>query len=132
MNTKNNLIKFNLNADISNQLKNKQWILNVLGEEKDIFNIIMSYDSLKGGEDKKPPEEEQNEEKSGGGTSAGTVLLWILIILLICGALYAAYYYFYKKKFKKDTDLLKDINDVNVSMEDQSDRGLNTEEGLIK
>ena len=132
MNTKNNLVKFNLNADISKQLKNKQWILNVLAEEKDIFNIIMSYDSLKGGEDKKPPEEEQNEEKSGGGTSAGTVLLWILIILLICGAIYAAYYYFHKKKFKKDTDLLKDINDVNVSMEDQSDRGLNTEEGLIK
>ena len=117
--TDNNLIKYKLNSDISKKLKNKQWILNVLAEEKNIYNISISYDILK------------NYEESG--SSVGIIILWILIILLICGAAYAAYYFFYKKKYAKDSELMKDINDVHLSMEDQSERGLMAnEEGIIK
>ena len=111
-----NLIKFNLNSDISKQLKNKQWILNVLAEEKNIYNVIMSYDILKGSGKK--------------DRSVVIVILCIFIVLLICGAAYAAYYFLYKKKYAKDSQIMKDINDVHLSMADASER--TDEEGIIK
>ena len=120
INTENDLIKFKLNSDISKQLKKKQWILNVLAEEKNIYNISISYDVLKSGED------------IGGSSVGSTILLIFIILLLVCGVAYIAYSFFYKKKYSKDTELMKGINDVNLSMEDQSEKGMTNEEVIIK
>ena len=127
INTKDDFIKFDLNSDISKQIKNKNYKINILAEEIDVYNIIMSYDMIKGGEGRNS---EKNEKKKGMST-AGKVFLWLFIIILIGGGAYASYFFLYKKKPKKDDELLKEIKDVNLSMEDQSQRGINTEEGVV-
>ena len=81
----------------------------------------MSYDALG----------EKETGKKSSGSVAGKVFLWIFIIILIAASLYGAYYFFMKNKYKKDNDLLDSINDVNLSLEDQTNRGLNTEEGTL-
>ena len=61
------------------------------------------------------------------------IFLWIFIVLLVAGGgAFAVYYFFYKKRNNKIDSLLDDINNVNLSMEDQTEKGLNTEEGIIK
>ena len=124
INTKDDYTKFEINSDISKQIKDKSCILNILAEENKLYNISMSYDIL---------EKEKGEEKKKGksGSSAGMVFLWIFIILLIGVGAYFGYYFFIKKKYKKDDELLDKINDVNLSMEDQTGRGENTEEGVV-
>ena len=91
-----------------------------MAEEKNMYNVIMSYDVLKGGE--------KND------CSDFIVILCIfIIIVVICGAAYAAYYFLYKKKYAKDKDLMEGINDVHLSMADTSKSGLITdEEGIIE
>ena len=138
INTKDDLIKIDLYSEIAqikDQLNNKKWKLNILAEENDKYNIVMSYDVIegqgnKGGEDNNEQNKENKEESSG--SSVGKVFLWIFIIIIIAAAIYVAYYFLYKKRIRKDDDLLKDINDVNLSMEDQSAQAQNTEEGYIK
>jgi hypothetical protein len=113
--------KIDLTPEISKKIKSKSYVLNILAEEKDIYNICMSYDAIG----------ETEVGKKSSGSTAGKVFLWLFIIILIAASLYGAYYFFMKKRYKKDNDLLDSINDVNLSLEDQSNRGLNTEEGTI-
>ena len=126
INTDLEFSKIDITSEISKEIKSKEFLLNILAEEKDSYNICMSYDviKVKGNSQKK-------EEKEKGGSSAGKVFLALFIIILIGACAYGAYY-FIKKKRNKDDALLDDINDVNLSMEDQTERGLNTEEGIIK
>ena len=84
----------------------------------------MSYDVIEHGG------REKNDRK--GGSYVGKIFLGIFIIILIGTGAFAAYYFLYKKKNKKENELLKDINDINLSMEDQSNRGINTEEDMVK
>ena len=87
INTKEDLIKIDLYSEmeqIKDQLNNNKWKLNILAEEKDKYNIIMSYDMIegqgnKGGEDNKEQNKENEEESSG--SSVGKVFLWIFIII---------------------------------------------------
>lgn len=126
INTDLEFSKIDITSEISKEIKSKEFLLNILAEEKDSYNICMSYDviKVKGNSQKK-------EEKEKGGSSAGKVFLALFIIILIGACAYGAFY-FIKKKRNKDDALLDDINDVNLSMEDQTERGLNTEEGIIK
>ena len=126
INTDLEFSKIDITSEISKEIKSKEFLLNILAEEKDSYNICMSYDviKVKGNSQKK-------EEKEKGGSSAGKVFLALFIIILIGACAYGAFY-FIKKKRNKDDALLEDINDVNLSMEDQTERGLNTEEGIIK
>ena len=94
--------------------------MNVLAEEKNIYNVIMSYDLLKGGE-------------KNGRTVVIVILCIFIIIVIICGAAYATYYFLYKKKYAKDKELMEGINDVNLSMADASEReSITDEEAIIK
>ena len=127
INTKDDLIKIDLNSVISNEIKDKKWSLNILAEEKAKYNLVVSYDVFgwEGGKG------ENNENTESENVSyAGKVILWIFIIIVLAGVGYAGYYFLYKKKNKSDTKLLKEINDVNLSMEDQSQQVKN-EEGNI-
>lgn len=121
INTESEFNKIDLTPEISKKIKSKSYVLNILAEEKDIYNICMSYDAIG----------ETEVGKKSSGSTAGKVFLWLFIIILIAASLYGAYYFFMKKRYKKDNDLLDSINDVNLSLEDQSNRGLNTEEGTI-
>ena len=122
INTNNDYIKFELNSDISKKIKDNNFILNILAEENEIYNISMSYDIL---------EKEKEKKKGKSGSSVGLILLWIFIIILIGVGAYLGYYFYVKKNNKKDDELLEKINDVNLSMEDQTGRGENTEEGIV-
>ena len=126
MNTDLEFSKIDITSEISKEIKSKEFLLNILAEEKESYNICMSYDVIKVKENS-----QKKEEKEKGGSSAGKVFLALFIIILIGACAYGAYY-FIKKKRNKDDALLDDINDVNLSMEDQTERGLNTEEGIIK
>ena len=126
MNTDLEFSKIDITSEISKEIKSKEFLLNILAEEKESYNICMSYDVIKVKENS-----QKKEEKEKGGSSVGKVFLALFIIILIGACAYGAYY-FIKKKRNKDDALLDDINDVNLSMEDQTERGLNTEEGIIK
>ena len=122
-------IKLDLKSEILSQINNKEWQLNVLAEEKEIYNIAMSYDVIKGGENKGGEKKEENN----GNNSAGTAFLLIFIILIILGGvLVGIFIYNNKKKFKNHEALLKDIDNVNLSLEDQAkENKQNYEEGVI-
>ena len=126
INTDLEFSKIDITSEISKEIKSKEFLLNILAEEKESYNICMSYDVIKVKENS-----QKKEEKEKGGSSAGKVFLALFIIILIGACAYGAFY-FIKKKRNKDDALLDDINDVNLSMEDQTERGLNTEEGIIK
>ena len=126
INTDLEFSKIDITSEISKEIKSKEFLLNILAEEKESYNICMSYDVIKVKENS-----QKKEEKEKGGSSVGKVFLALFIIILIGACAYGAYY-FIKKKRNKDDALLDDINDVNLSMEDQTERGLNTEEGIIK
>ena len=131
INSGDDFIKFDLNSDISNLINNKKWSLNVLAKEKEKYNIIMNYDMIEGGENKDEEEKGENKDNSGE-TSVGIIIIWILIVIIILAGAYAAYYFLYKKRFKKTDELLKDIDDVTLSMEDQANSNkLNYEEGNV-
>ena len=126
INTDLEFSKIDITSEISKEIKSKEFLLNILAEEKESYNICMSYDVIKVKENS-----QKKEEKEKGGSSVGKVFLALFIIILIGACAYGAFY-FIKKKRNKDDALLDDINDVNLSMEDQTERGLNTEEGIIK
>ena len=123
INTDSEFIKIELTNEISKKIKSKNYLLNILAEEKNLYHISMSYDVI---------EEKETKKKIIVDQYAGKVFLWLFIILLIAAGIYAVYYFFIKRKYKNDDELLDSINDVNLSMEDQSNRGVNTEEGIIK
>ena len=131
INSGDDFIKFDLNSDISNLINNKKWSLNVLAKEKEKYNIFMNYDMIEGGENKDEGEKGENKD-NGEGTSVGIIIIWILIVIIILAGAYAAYYFLYKKRFKKTDELLKDIDDVTLSMEDQANSNkVNYEEGNV-
>jgi len=130
INTENDIIKYELEQDVSSLInKNKNWLINVLAKEKDKYNIVMSYDVIEG-----------NKEGSGNGEkkekSKFTLYLILIIILsisAIIGISFGIYYLYNYKKYSKINALLKDVENFNLSMEDQSksNRLVNEEEGHI-
>jgi hypothetical protein len=127
INTQDDLIKIDLNSVISNEIKEKKWSLNILAEEKEKYNLVVSYDVIEW-EGGKGENNENTESESA--SYAGKVILWILIIIVLAGLGYAGYYFLYKKKYKSDSKLLKEIDNVHLSMEDQS-QAVKNEEGNI-
>ena len=66
--------------------------LNILAEEKEKYNLVVSYDVIEweGGKG------ENNENTASESVSyAGKVILWILIIIVLAGVGYAGYYFSY-------------------------------------
>ena len=93
-------IKFELDSDIANKIKDKNYIINILAEEKEKYNIVMSYDIL--------DQEKENGEREGkSGSSVGLVLLWIFIILLIAVGAYLDITILLEKNIKKMMNLSK-------------------------
>ena len=95
INTQDDLIKIDLNSIISNEIKEKKWSLNILAEEKEKYNLVVSYDVIEW-EGGKGENNENTESESA--SYAGKVILWILIIIVLAGLGYAGYYFLYKKK----------------------------------
>ena len=131
--TNDDLVQININSELLNRLKTQKWKLNVLSEENKVYNITMIYNMIEGPTSEGKEEQKKEEEDDDGGSNAGMIFLWIFIVLLVAGGgAFAVYYFFYKKRNNKIDSLLDDINNVNLSMEDQTEKGLNTEEGIIK
>jgi hypothetical protein len=130
INTESDIINYELEPDISNQInKNKKWSINVLAKEKDRYNIVISYDMIEGGSGGSGKGETKEKSKF--------ILYLILIIAIsiaaIIGISFGIYYLYNYNKYRKIDLLLKDVDNFNLSMEDQSksNRIINDEEGLF-
>ena len=134
INTKDNIIKIELNNEDINKIKNQKYFITVLAEEKEFYNIIMNYDILIN-IPKEEPKEEENEEK-GKETIffVGIIVLCLFVIILIVVLGYFAYKFFLKKKKKTDEELYKGIDGVDVSLDVESNAEgnsqINNDEGI--
>ena len=126
INTKENMIKISLNANIADKINKEKSLITVLAEEKEIYNIIMNYDVLINN----PKEEEKEGKGKNSGFIVGIIFLIIFIIVLIVVLGYFAYKFFLKKKVKTDKELLEGINAVDAALDDENKSPLNYDEGL--
>jgi hypothetical protein len=130
INTENDIIKYELEPDVSSQIiKNKKWLINVLAKEKDKYNIELFYDIIEGGTG-----DSGNKEKKGKSKfTLYLILILVISIAAIIGISFGIYYLYNYNKYRKIDLLLKDVDNFNLSMEDQSksNRIINDEEGLI-
>jgi hypothetical protein len=130
INTENDIIKYELEPDVSNKIiKNKKWFINVLAKEKDRYHIDISYDVIEGGIGGSGNEEKKEKNKF----NFYLILILAFIIAAIIGISFGIYYLYNYYKYRKINLLLKDVNNFNLSMEDQSKSNsrINDEEGLI-
>ena len=124
INTKDDFILIDLNSEmpeISKKIKDKKWNLNILAEEKEKYNLIVSYDVIKW--------EGDNGDRDSS-SKIGIVLLWVFIVIIIIAGSYAGYYFLYKMK-KGDDKLIKEVNNINLSMGEQTGQVVNNDEGYI-
>ena len=130
INTENDIIKYELEPDVSSQIiKNKKWLINVLAKEKDKYNIELFYDIIEGGTG-----DSGNKEKKGKSKfTLYLILILAISIAAIIGISFGIYYLYNYNKYRKINLLLKDVDNFNLSMEDQSksNRLINDEEGQI-
>jgi hypothetical protein len=130
INTENDIIKYELESDVSSQIiKNKKWLINVLAKEKDKYNIELFYDIIEGGTG-----DSGNKEKKGKSKfTLYLILILVISIAAIIGISFGIYYLYNYNKYRKINLLLKDVDNFNLSMEDQSksNRLINDEEGQI-
>ena len=130
INTENDIIKYELEPDVSSQIiKNKKWLINILAKEKDKYNIELFYDIIEGGTG-----DSGNKEKKGKSKfTLYLILILVISIAAIIGISFGIYYLYNYNKYRKINLLLKDVDNFNLSMEDQSksNRLINDEEGQI-
>ena len=130
INTENDIIKYELEQDVSSQIKkDKKWSINVLAKEKDKYNIDISYDIIEGG----MRGSGNKEKKENSKFTLYLILIIAISIAAIIGISFGIYYLYNYNKYRKINLLLKDVNNFNLSMEDQSksNRLVNDEEGQI-
>jgi len=130
INTENDIIKYVLETDVSSQIKkDKKWSINVLAKEKDKYNIDISYDIIEGG----TRDSGNKEKKENSKFTLYLILIIAISIAAIIGISFGIYYLYNYNKYRKINLLLKDVNNFNLSMEDQSksNRLVNEEEGQI-
>ena len=125
INTKDDFIKISLNNNVAEQILKEKCFITILAEEKEIYNIIMNYDVLIN-----IPKEQNEGEGKNAGFIIGIIFLCIFIIILIVVGGYFSYKFFLKKKTKTDEEILKGIDGVDVTLDDENKSPLNYDEGL--
>lgn len=128
INTEDDVIKYELDQEVSSQInKNKKWFINVLAKEKDRYNIVMSYDIIEGSN------EGSGKEKENPKFTLYLILILAFCIVAIIGISIGVYCLYNYSKNRKINLLLRDVDNFNLSMEDQSksNRIINDEEGQI-
>ena len=126
INTKDDSIQIELKSNIADKIVTQKCFITILAEEKDTYNILMNYDILI----HIPKEQQKKVEGKSAGFIVIIIFLSIFIIILIAVVGYFSYKFFLKKKVKTDEEILKGIDGVDVTLDDENKSPLNYDEGL--
>ena len=99
--TNEKFIKKPLTTDISNKMKNENYVITILAEENDLYNIIMNYDVLK--------REFETKKNENNVTLIIAICLTVVVVVAIIVLSFLIYKYILKKKLKKDNLIVNNI-----------------------
>ena len=82
-------------------MKNENYVITILAEENDLYNIIMNYDVLK--------REFETKKNENNVTLIIAICLTVVVVVAIIVLSFLIYKYILKKKLKKDNLIVNNI-----------------------